>query len=302
MTTLIPTFQSINELHEACTTSLTTTCHEFHVYRNEQAMESCRPVMSAHRAAFYQLGYDRKADYEMTIDGQTRLMIPGRLTFAAPGHTLSWRGGTGVWAGISVMFTAEFLGSMVSNAPFLRAFPFFQPQQYVCLAFKPEEERLIADLFERILYEYDMKDTYSFDVARHCLLTLLHWSRRLYDAQHPSAAPPRRNRAYDIAMTYEALVETHFLTYNRVGQYADHLCLTPKYLNEAVKAARGKTAYEVVSERVLREARMLLRQTNLPLGEIATGVGFSSLSQFSRFFRQKVGQAPLIYRQQPTLR
>ncbi len=133
MHTSIPLIETSNDLHHATTTSLTTNHPWFHIYRPEQAIVTCQPQMPAHRTTFYQLGYALNADYVLTLDGQSRSMGAGQLGFSAPGQTLSWHGGTGVWQGYSVMLTSDFVDSSPDNLPFRWAFPFFRPQVFVSL-------------------------------------------------------------------------------------------------------------------------------------------------------------------------
>lgn len=44
------------------------------------------------------------------------------------------------------------------------------------------------------------------------------------------------------------------------------------------------------------DARELLRNTDLPVGQLALSLGFSSVRSFNRFFLQKTGQTPTQYR------
>ena len=47
----------------------------------------------------------------------------------------------------------------------------------------------------------------------------------------------------------------------------------------------------------ISEAKRLLRETELPVSEIAHRVGYDSHSQFSAMFRSNEGQSPMMYRQ-----
>lgn len=50
-------------------------------------------------------------------------------------------------------------------------------------------------------------------------------------------------------------------------------------------------------KRRILEAKRLLRETQLPVSEIAHRVGYDSHSQFSAMFRTSEGQSPTMYRQ-----
>lgn len=49
---------------------------------------------------------------------------------------------------------------------------------------------------------------------------------------------------------------------------------------------------------VLEEAYQMMSQTGRPLDEIASSLGFSAQSSFTRFFRDRVGFPPSLLRRQ----
>lgn len=51
-----------------------------------------------------------------------------------------------------------------------------------------------------------------------------------------------------------------------------------------------------IQQRRLDQAKMLLRETELPVGKVAEAVGYGNISYFSKLFRQKVGCQPGEYR------
>ena len=70
----------------------------------------------------------------------------------------------------------------------------------------------------------------------------------------------------------------------------------PNHLNKCVKAATGKSAQDLLSEMVLLEAKVLLRQTSLSVNEIAFKIGKEDTSDFIRFFKSKTNLTPTEYR------
>ena len=82
-----------------------------------------------------------------------------------------------------------------------------------------------------------------------------------------------------------------------VAQYARKLGITPNHLNKVVKGATGKSPSVWIEEAIIQEARLLLKGTDLPLGEIAAKVGIMDQSYFARKFRQHEGMTPSEYRQ-----
>lgn len=78
---------------------------------------------------------------------------------------------------------------------------------------------------------------------------------------------------------------------------ASELCLTPAHLTTVVRRRTGRTVQEWIIERRMTEARKLLADTDLPVGEVARRVGMSDPGYFSRMFRRTYGVSPRRWRE-----
>jgi AraC family transcriptional regulator, transcriptional activator of pobA len=67
-------------------------------------------------------------------------------------------------------------------------------------------------------------------------------------------------------------------------------------LNECVKSISGKSAKEVISQVLLLEAKSLLKQTAIPIKEIAFHLNFQDYSHFTKFFKDATGRTPADFR------
>ena len=72
--------------------------------------------------------------------------------------------------------------------------------------------------------------------------------------------------------------------------------MTPGHLTTVVRRRTGRTVQEWIIERRMAEARSLLSDTELPVGEIARRVGMSDPGYFSRLFRRTHGTSPREWR------
>ncbi|WP_419788699.1 helix-turn-helix domain-containing protein [Mucilaginibacter sp. SP1R1] len=52
----------------------------------------------------------------------------------------------------------------------------------------------------------------------------------------------------------------------------------------------------IISQRVIQEAKILLKQTNWSVSEIAYTLGFDDLAHFSNFFKKQTCFTPLSFR------
>jgi AraC-like DNA-binding protein len=78
--------------------------------------------------------------------------------------------------------------------------------------------------------------------------------------------------------------------------YADLLNITPKHLSKCVKKVTGKTSGEIIDERVILEAKVLLDDPALTIAQVADLLHFSDPFTFSKFFKKHSGLSPLQYR------
>jgi AraC-like DNA-binding protein len=81
---------------------------------------------------------------------------------------------------------------------------------------------------------------------------------------------------------------------------AHELGITPGHLTTVVRRRTGRTVQEWIIERRMAEARSLLSDTELPVGEIARRVGMSDPGYFSRLFRRTHGTSPRQWRGRST--
>jgi AraC family transcriptional regulator, arabinose operon regulatory protein len=92
-------------------------------------------------------------------------------------------------------------------------------------------------------------------------------------------------------------IETH----HGAGIKLEHLArvaqLSPYYLTRLFRHYTGRGAMTYLADVRHREARILLRDTDLAVAEVARSVGYDDPYYFSRVFKAREGFAPLYYRQ-----
>jgi AraC family transcriptional regulator len=76
--------------------------------------------------------------------------------------------------------------------------------------------------------------------------------------------------------------------------------ISPLYLARAFKSAVGQSPHQYVLARRIERAKELLRNTDLPVVDVALSSGFSSQSHLSHWFIRQVGVSPAVYRRQAT--
>ena len=108
--------------------------------------------------------------------------------------------------------------------------------------------------------------------------------------------PDQRNAAGRLRKGFCDLLVERYRSGAGMADFAADLGVTPTHLTRAVKAATGKTAADLMSERVLYEARKMLLETTEPAQNIARHLGFGSAAYFTRAFQSRTGETPSAFR------
>lgn len=89
-----------------------------------------------------------------------------------------------------------------------------------------------------------------------------------------------------------------------VAYFADKCCLSTGYFGTMVKTETGRTAKDLINDRILSKAKELLsrtttqgdRETALSISQISQSLGFEYPQHFVRFFKGLTGETPAHWR------
>ncbi|MCW6005158.1 AraC family transcriptional regulator [Micromonospora sp. CPCC 205371] len=91
---------------------------------------------------------------------------------------------------------------------------------------------------------------------------------------------------------FQQELERGYARTRRVEDYAADLGCCVRTLTRASLAATGRSAKQVIDDRVALEAKRLLAGTDLPVAEVGRRLGFAEPTNFGRFFQREVGNSP----------
>jgi AraC family transcriptional activator of pobA len=92
------------------------------------------------------------------------------------------------------------------------------------------------------------------------------------------------------------VIERRFHEQPPVSRLAKELGVSAPHLTRACRELLGQPALSLVHERIILEAKRYLGFTAMPVSQIAFALGFADPAYFSRFFRDRVGMSPSVYR------
>ena len=100
-----------------------------------------------------------------------------------------------------------------------------------------------------------------------------------------------------ILQTLKDAIEKDFKKKHSASDYADTLNISAKALAKITKGYFNKTLTELISERIIIEAKRELYLTKKTIKEIAYELGYEDEHYFSRFFKTNADISPQVYRE-----
>ncbi|MFD2872221.1 helix-turn-helix domain-containing protein [Mucilaginibacter ximonensis] len=296
---------SLNEFYEEISRPLPTGAAKeighFNVFVTESLFDkrSGAREMPYSRRAYYKISWIRgksRAEYaDKTID------IPeAALLFATPKIPYNWIPETGNQTGMFCIFTADFLAQGKSGVD-LDVLPIFQPGQVPVFQLNPDEVKEIEYIFKKMHREIASDYRFKYDLLRNLVLELIHYGQKLQPVANVETA---HNASERISSLFMELLERQFpvesqhqrLNLRTAKDYADRLAVHVNHLNKVLKEVTGNTTTQIIANRIIQEAKILLKQTNWNIAEISYTLGFDDIAHFSNFFKKQTSVAPVAFR------
>lgn len=142
---------------------------------------------------------------------------------------------------------------------------------------------LDSDNYDR-LYAESLFHTLSMHLLRH------YTTRQFAFKKYTGGLPPYKLRQ---AINY---INDNLDQKIKLDDVAKLIDISQYYFCHLFKESTGITPYQYVIKQRIEKARELIKQSKLPLAEIAFECGFSSQSQMTQHFRRSVGVTPKVYR------
>lgn len=189
-------------------------------------------------------------------------------------------------------FNDKMLAGKIGTAQLYKEFEFLKIWGHPCLSLKSETSRFVRQLLERLYIAYSHEGTGNLLILQSYLIALLCEMKEAYQPLQVN----QQSASLILANKFRELLSKYVTTKHRVSDYAQLLHVTPNHLNKSVKSITSMSPTKWIDETLLLEAKVLLAQTQLSAGEIASSIGIDDQSYFSRLFKKYEGMTPLDYR------
>jgi AraC-like DNA-binding protein len=269
----------------------------FNVFETEKLYDKTTGtrIMPYARKAYYKISLIRgknRAEYaDKVIDIEENALL-----FATPKIPYRWVPQNTDQQGFFCIFTPDFLSKNI-----LDDLPIFRPGELPVFQLSKEDANELELIFRKMHKELAGDYLYKYDLLRNLVLELIHYGQKL---QPMSALGSAQNASERISSLFIELLERQFpieasqqrLELRTPKDYADRLAVHVNHLNKVLKETTGQTTTDIISKRVIQEAKILLKQTDWNISEISFILGYDDLAHFSNFFKKHTSFTPIAFR------
>ena len=220
------------------------------------------------------------------------------IVFHHPLVPYRWEETGAVPGGFFLVFNQQFFYQYGS----INQYPVFQPTGIHVFELSDDQLTRATGVYERMLEEMDSEYIYKYDALRNLMLDVVHLAMRM----EPSAKLNKQpiNASQRIATLFLELLERQFpidnpsqsLQLRTAAGFADRLSVHVNHLNRAVKQTTEKTSSGIIADRILQEAKTLLKHSSWTVSEIAYALGFTEVTYFNSFFKKHTRLSPVKFR------
>lgn len=249
-----------------------------------------------YRSDGYIIGICTRGTAQVEVNLQVYEARPDALLLATPFHVLRIYNASDDFLCRFVVFSRAFLTENNVNSHFLESFSYFKSTSTPVIYPDHANAKMLLDIYALIQRKLQHEQhPYRAEISRSILTILLYEVAALYEQQHV-IIKSKQTRKQELNILFQNLVFQHYKEHRNVQFYADALFVSPKHLTETIKEVTGKTAGEWIDDAVILEAKVLLRNHDISIAQVAEDIHFPDQSTFGKYFKKYTGFSPTEYR------
>jgi AraC-like DNA-binding protein len=255
--------------------------------------------MTYNRRLYYKISLIKGKNLVEYAD-KTVLVENQGILFATPKIPYRYTPQAKKQSGFFCVFTKEFL-SKSKTGLLIDDLPIYQPHSDFVYQLNDEQYHEIEMIFKKMDAELSSDYLFKYDLLRNYVLELIHTGQKLKPMK---SANPATNAASRISSLFIELLERQFPIENNAQviqlkapvDFAKTLGVHINHLNKVLKETTDRSTTEIINGRIAEEAKILLKQTQWNVSEIAFALGFDEVAHFSNFFKKHTSLSPLKFR------
>ncbi|MDQ6478076.1 helix-turn-helix domain-containing protein [Dyadobacter sp. LHD-138] len=218
------------------------------------------------------------------------------LFFGNPHIPYSWEIVSSSYSGYACVFTEDFLKSDVRSES-LQQSPLFKIGGTPVFYLDESQKNFLITLFERMVAEQAEDYVYKGELIRNYINLMIHEALKMQPSENFFA---HKNGSSRLTSLFLELLERQFpiespeqsLRLKTALDFASGLSVHVNHLNRSVKEVTGKSTTAHISERIISEAKALLRHTDWSIADIGYALGFEYPTYFNNYFKRMTGTVP----------
>lgn len=220
------------------------------------------------------------------------------LSFTNPQIPYKWEHTNNITSGFFCIFTQHFFHGFGN----LSQYSVYQPEGTRLFELTDDQRQSVEIVFQKMFDEINSDYEHKYDVLRTLVLELIHYALKM----QPTARVEKQtvNASQRISNLFLELLERQFpidenhkeISLRSASDFATQLNVHVNHLNRAIKETTDKTTSQIIADRVLQEAKILLKHSPWNVSEIAFALGFNEVTHFNNFFKKHVQLSPLKFR------
>ncbi|WP_299291979.1 helix-turn-helix domain-containing protein, partial [uncultured Mucilaginibacter sp.] len=242
-----------------------------------------------YRSEGYIIGICTRGSAKVEVNLQVYDARPDAVLLATPFHTLRIFNSSEDFLCRFVVFSKAFLTEHNINSHFIETFSFFKTSSTPVIFLEQENGKILGEMFS-IIQQKLRREEHRFreEICRSILVALLYEIAAFYEQQHV-IIKKKQTRKQELNMLFQNLVFHQYKKHRNVQYYADELCVSSKHLTESIKEVTGKTAGDWIDDAVVLEAKVLLRNHEISIAQVAEEINFPDQSSFGKYFKKHTG-------------
>ena len=257
---------------------------------SEHLRTSHRHINKPHKHDFYATVLFTRGTGKHEIDFTVYDVVRGSIFFLKPGQTHHWTLSDDS-DGLIFFHSKEYYETQYLHST-LRDFAFFSSLLNIANAVLNEDEiRRFEDLVQK-MWRVNLGVLIKKQSLIVSLLTQLYIELEQYISPAVDSNVTIGGNYYGRFLEFENLLENNFHTIKSVAGFAEKMNVTPKHLNRITKLILNKTTSQLISDRVVLEAKRLMLYSKENLKQIADKLGYDDYAHFSKLFKSKTGMTP----------
>lgn len=268
----------------------------FNVFKLEDHLGERAPRYS--RRAFYKIalsrgrGFYHYADKSIEVSGAT-------LMFFNPKVPYTWQPLSKESTGYFCIFKEGFFSERMRGS--INDFSMFSPGGKPAYFLNEKQDTEVSAIFQKMTEEIKSDYVYKFDLLTNYVTEIIHYALKLSPSEklyHQSDAKSRITSVFTELLERQFPIESPDQRFElrSANDFARQLSIHVNHLNRAIKDTTGRTTTEHIFERLVSEAKTLLKHTDWNISEISYCLGFEEPAHFNKFFRKLVATTPSAYR------